>query len=110
MSAPRDFRATADRLRAANAMFSPSSTAKQPPVERGERLATIPRGDSEELRIVWDQYEGKPYLSLRVWTKDAAGGWWPDKAKGVTIRRRELAAFADGFAVALDRAEAQDAA
>ena len=109
MSSSRDFRASAERLRAGNALFTPTS-GKQPPVERGERLATIPRGDSEELRVVWDEYEGKPYLSIRVWTKDVNGGWWPDKTKGVTIRRRELAAFAEGFAGALERAEQVDRA
>lgn len=79
---------------------------RTPPVERGERLATIPRGDSEELRVTWDAYEGRPYLSLRVWTCNARGEWWPDPKRGATVRRRELATFAEAVDAALERAAA----
>lgn len=78
--------------------------ARTAPVERGERLATIARSDSEELRVTWDAYEGRPYLSLRFWTRGADGQWWPEKAKGLTVRRHELATFAEGVERALERA------
>lgn len=109
---PHDFRARAEQARVGNALYSANrpakAPAKAPPVERGERLATLARGDSE-VRITWDEFEGKPYLSVRLWTKDTNGNWWPSKT-GITIRRHELADFADGFALALDRAEQADRA
>lgn len=81
----------------------PRRTSKAPPQDTGERerLATFPR-DNGELRIGWNEYEGHPYLSLRIWTPDDAGtGWWPSKA-GVTVKVRELEDFAQAVARALD--------
>ncbi|MBN1605499.1 MAG: transcriptional coactivator p15/PC4 family protein [Polyangiaceae bacterium] len=59
-----------------------------------KRLATIARGETDELRVSWDEFtpdRGQPsrYLSLRVfYEKD--GQWLPTR-KGVTVRRGELA-------------------
>ncbi|MBV8607848.1 MAG: hypothetical protein JO034_10360, partial [Singulisphaera sp.] len=40
--------------------------------------AAHPRGQDEELRMSLDAYEGRPFLNLRIWTRDPAGrGWWP---------------------------------
>ena len=99
-----DLRARAEQVRAGNATFAPTHRAA--PVEQGERLATAPRGDSEELRLTWAEYNGRPFLSLRVWTRDTSGQWWPTKDKGLAIRRNELADLAEGVAAALDRADA----
>jgi hypothetical protein len=85
---------------------APAPGGRKAPEERGERLATIARSDSEELRVTWDSYEGRPYLSLRFWTRGTDGQWWPDKAKGLTVRRHELPAFAEGLEKALERAAA----
>lgn len=76
---------------------------RPPPVDTGERLATIRRSDSEELRVSWAEYEGHHFLSLRMWTQDIDGDWWPDKTKGCTVRPRDLPAFAEGIAKALDK-------
>ncbi len=46
------------------------------------------------------------YVSVRWWTQDATGGWWPSRERGFTIRLRELAAFAAGVAEAVELAEA----
>jgi Transcriptional Coactivator p15 (PC4) len=78
--------------------------ATQPPEERGTRLAACGRGQGEELRISCDEYEGRHYVSLRIWTQDIQGGWWPSN-KGVTIRLRDLPAVADALATAMDLAE-----
>jgi len=98
----RNLRASAQGLRQAY----PQRPAASAPVDTGKRLATIPRGDAEELRVSWAEYEGRPFLSLRVWKKDSSGSWWPDKAKGLTVRVRELADFVDGVAAAVDEARA----
>jgi hypothetical protein len=82
----------------------PQRRSGAPPEERGRRLATLPRGKGEEIRITWDSYEGRPYLSLRVWNQDDNGGWWPTKV-GFTVRLRELPEVAAAIAAALDLAE-----
>lgn len=94
------------QLRRQLAEDAPAPGARTAPAERGERLATIARSDSEELRVTWDAYEGRPYLSLRFWTRGTDGQWWPDRARGVTVRRHELATFAEGLEAALERAAA----
>lgn len=75
------------------------------PEDRGERLGTFSRGDSEELRVCWDEFKGHPYLSLRVWTRGTDGQWWPDKRRGCSVRPRELQEFAASVAKALELAQ-----
>ena len=99
-----DLRARAEQVRASNAICP--TNARTAPLEQGERLATASRGDSEELRFTWTEYKGKPFLSLRLWTRGTDDQWWPDKTKGIAIRRHELADLAEAVAGALDRAEA----
>lgn len=73
------------------------------PVEQGQRLAAIPRnrGD-EELRIDLSEFNGRPYVSLRVWGKDQQGQWWPVKGKGLSVRLHEI----EETIFALERARA----
>lgn len=94
-----DLRASADALRGA---FAPGAR-REPPKETGKRLATIPRGDDAELRIVWDEYEGRPYVAIRLW--QGKGAMFPTKT-GCTVRVRELADFAEGVAAAIEEAKA----
>lgn len=75
------------------------------PSPEGERLATIPRGKTEELRLAWDEYEGHPYLGLRVWAKLDEGKWIPTK-KGLSIRLHELAELLEGLGLAVVKAHA----
>jgi len=49
------------------------------PVENGERLATIPRRDGDELRLSWAEYNGHNFLNVRVWHKDDFGVGQPKK-------------------------------
>jgi hypothetical protein len=54
-------------------------------------LAALPRKDgAEELRIAVRSYEGHRYLDLRVWWRGDDGSMRPS-AKGVTVRRTEIA-------------------
>lgn len=76
------------------------------PVENGQRLATFPRGMSEELRVNWAAYNGHPFLALRVWHCGMDGVWRPDRMRGCTVKLRELPAFADAVQAALDLATA----
>jgi hypothetical protein len=101
MSMIDNLRGRAARLRN---QLPPSPADNHPPEDTGRRLATCPRGKDEELRISWCEYEGNPYLNLRIWKCDRfQRGWWPDK-RGIAIRVRELPDLAEALATALDLA------
>jgi len=74
------------------------------PVENGERLATIPRRDGDELRLSWAEYNGHNFLNVRVWHKDDNGTSFPYRDKGLTVRLAELDDFAEGIQKALTMA------
>jgi hypothetical protein len=101
MSMIDNLRGRAARLRD---QLPPSPADSHPPEDTGRRLATCPRGKDEELRISWCEYEGNPYLNLRIWKCDRYHrGWWPDR-RGIAIRVRELPDLAEALAAALDLA------
>jgi hypothetical protein len=58
--------------------------------ERGERLATFPRGDDQELRVTLDEYNGHAFVSLRIWEQGRDGDWWPMKNRECSIRLSEV--------------------
>lgn len=93
-------RAAADRLRQRTTRQRPEM---KPPEENGVRLSTIPRGDDEELRLSWAEYNGKHFLNIRIWSR-REDTWWPEKGKGLTVRVHELADFADGVSKAVEMA------
>ena len=62
-----------------------------PPQENGRRLATFPRGEGAEMRVNLAEYQGRPFVSLRLWERDGAGAWWPVKGKGCSVRLNEEA-------------------
>ncbi len=74
------------------------------PQETGERLATLPRGQGEELRVSLDEYQGRAYVGLRVWAMGLDGAWWPTK-RGCSVRVRELAEVAQALMRARDLVE-----
>jgi Transcriptional Coactivator p15 (PC4) len=77
-------------------------SSQAPPAETGQRLATLARGRDEELRVNFSTYEGSPYLSLRMWTRDRrTGHWWPDSKRGCSVRIRELRMLAKAVAEAI---------
>jgi Transcriptional Coactivator p15 (PC4) len=83
---------------------NPAYPARQQPTapeERGERLATIPRGPTEELRVSLDEFNGHPFVSVRLWVLGSDGQHWPTK-KGLSIRIRELAEVATALMRARD--------
>jgi hypothetical protein len=101
MSSPQDLRTRAASLRGQ----LPQREGPKPPQETGRRIGTVIRSADEELRVNWCEYEGKLYVSLRLWTRDQQGGCWPDPKKGMTVRLRELADVADAIAAAMELAE-----
>ena len=67
----------------------PAPVQPEAPQDHGHRLLTLPRGRGEEMRVSLDEYNGKPFLSLRVWAIGQDGQWWPTK-KGCSVRIHEL--------------------
>src|ERR1700733_10144231 len=66
---------------------SPSPLADASPGE-GLRLATIPRNHREELRISIDRFQGRPFVSIRLWVL-YPDGRKPTK-KGTSVRLSKL--------------------
>ncbi len=102
MTNASDLREQADRFRR---QLLQRRTAT-PPAENGRRIGMIQRSADEEVRVNWSEYEGRPYVSLRLWKRDDQGQWWPDAKRGMSIRIRELPDLAAAIAEALDLAEA----
>lgn len=74
--------------------MSDAQEQREAPRESGKRLATLPRRGGygkpdSELRFVLDTYEGRAFISVRVWEKGTDGNFYPTP-KGVTIRTGEL--------------------
>ena len=93
-----------DRLRDRATAAAPTG----PPAPTGTLLASFPRPSHEgqdcELRLVLDEYQGNPYLSLRVWQRDASGAFWPTR-RGVSVRMGEAEGIAAALVQALGRGE-----
>lgn len=70
----------------------------KPPAESGERLAVFPRGEGSELRVTLAEFNGNPFISLRVWEQNQAGDWWPVKGKGCSVRLSEAGGLAEALA------------
>jgi hypothetical protein len=82
-----------------------TATAPEP---SGKLLAAFPRrglDGEQELRVVLDEYQQRPYVAIRLWTKDSrTGSWWPTK-KGVSVRIAELEGVAEALVAALELAQ-----
>jgi hypothetical protein len=70
------------------------------PAEAGKRLATFARGDGVEMRVNLAEYQGRPYIALRVWERDPSGAWWPCKGKGCSVRISEAGELAEALKLA----------
>ena len=65
-------------------------------------LASFPRdvdGEPAAMRVVIQEFNGRPLLHLRTWIKGRDGSWHPTKT-GVTVRATEI----DAVIVALTKA------
>lgn len=78
-----------------------SEQRRAPPKESGRRLATCVRSDYEELRVTLQEFQGNAFLNVRLWVADPRGGWFPDRARGIALRVRELHAIQNAVDAAL---------
>jgi Transcriptional Coactivator p15 (PC4) len=78
------------------------------PQESGQRVATFARHGGEELRVNLAEYQGHPYLSLRVWAPGTDGQLWPVRGKGLAVKLREVAGLAEVLARVAGRLEASE--
>jgi hypothetical protein len=102
MTTASQLRERANGFRARN----PEPGRASPPEEQGRRLATLRRPkDHAEIRLTWCEYEGHPYLNIRVWAEGHDGQFWPQKERGFSIRLRELPELADAVAEAMALAD-----
>lgn len=83
---------------------STATPAPAGPVENGLRLATFQRGMSEELRVNWASYNGHHFLAVRVWHCGEDGKYRPDRARGCTVKMRELDDFSRAVQEAVEMA------
>lgn len=71
-----------------------SECEHEPPVDRTRGYAILkrrgPQGERHELRVGLDEYDGKPFASLRLWCESHKGGMWPSPRVGCTVRKHEL--------------------
>jgi hypothetical protein len=89
----------------------PREHAGTPPVDDGELLDALPRSEGREaLRITLKEYEGRPYVGVRIWVRDdRTGAMWPTK-RGCSVRIRELARVVEALQRAAALATAGQAA
>jgi hypothetical protein len=74
----------------------------EPPPDDGEALGAFNRNDGrEELRVTLKTFEGRQYVSMRVWFCDDRGAWWPTR-KGVSVRLREIVGVVGALQRGLD--------
>ena len=83
-----------------------------PPLDLGVRLADLPRGEGQVVRMRWrtitrDDDTKIGFVELRLWTRgpgnDGRVAWYPSK-KSIRLRVDELVDVADGFDRALELA------
>jgi hypothetical protein len=78
--------------------LQPYRPQAQPPEETGRRLATFRRGRDAELHVCLAEYEGSPFISLRVWERGSDGRLWPARGKGCSVRLAEAGELAEALA------------
>jgi hypothetical protein len=101
---------TNPRYRELTGQEPPGRATAEAPEPTGETLASFPRkgsdGTEQELRVVLDEYQGHPYIAVRLWSIDRdTGAWWPVKGKGISVRLSEAQGVAEALTRALDLVE-----
>lgn len=60
-------------------------------------IASISRGQTEELRVAISEYKGKQYLDLRIFYTTDDGATWNPTKKGVTVSPDNLQQFKEAI-------------
>jgi hypothetical protein len=53
------------------------------------------------MRVNFSEFNGHYFVSLRIWYTTPDGRHLPDRARGMTVKARELAEFTQAMQVAL---------
>src|SRR5689334_13986617 len=80
----------------------PTRPAARPLAAFPRRPAT-PDGPPLELRVELAEYNGHPFIALRLWAR-SANGWTPLAGKGVSVRLAEARGVAEALLTAIDEA------
>ena len=80
----------------------PKSGPGTPPQMKGTLLGTLSHKDGQ-IRLSWDEYEGRHFLSVRLWTTDDGQAYWPSKV-GFTVKLKDIPALGDAIGAAIDLA------
>lgn len=74
---------------------------------RSQPIATIDRRDGEQVRVQWGEFNGVPFLDLRLYFRDPSGDWRPTR-KGITVRPDQLDELASAINAARTTAPRRD--
>jgi hypothetical protein len=69
---------------------------------QGELVRAVRRGPDDELRVTLEEYEGNPYISVRLWTFNRIDKVWMPTRKGCSVRLREAREVSAALLEALD--------
>ncbi|MHB9132629.1 MAG: hypothetical protein ACYDBB_16290 [Armatimonadota bacterium] len=65
-------------------------------------LAIIDRDETHCLRMIWQQHESTPSLSIGVWELHEGDAWVDDPQKTITLQWKELTLFIAGMVAATE--------
>lgn len=82
------------------ATMKPKATGPREEPETGKILTSCKRQDGTELRVALREYQGKPWVEVRLWQPEEGGRMAPTK-KGLGIRTRELPDVVEALVAAM---------
>ena len=96
-------KATLDSFRA---KMGPKPGPKEEP-ETGKILVSLKRVDGTELRVALREFQGKPWVDLRIWQPGELGtGTWTPTKKGLGLKTRELPEVVEALLAAMENLQA----
>jgi hypothetical protein len=93
-------KATLDSFKA---KMTPKGGPREEP-ETGKILATLKRQDGTELRVALREFQGKPWVDLRIWQPD--GERMSPTKKGLGLKTRELPEVVEALVAAMENLQA----
>ena len=72
--------------------------------KKGEVIATVAKGDREQVRVIRQTWRGNDHLNVRTFVRkeDAGAEAWIPTQKGITLRLDAAQEVLDGMKKALD--------